>query len=223
MVRRYEAPHGAVEHAPVVPLPVALAQTLCVLPRRHVVAVLDDVLRRGLLDERAVETFLSALAGRRGCRRVRLWSELADPRAESPLESLARLSCLDGGVPPDDLQVVVRDGTGRPVARGDMGWRLADGRWLLAELEGKEFHDVPEALLHDRRRQNALVASRAAEVLRFTAEDVTAATLAPTIRRTLGPYWRPAPVAPGPRHVVLDRLATSTAVNAGRAEAPTRA
>jgi len=206
-VRRYESPHVVVAGARLAPLPVALAQALCRLPRRHVVAVLDDVLHRGLLDGPGTDAFVAALAGRRGCRRVRLWSELVDPRAESALESLARLGCVDAGVPPDDLQVVLRDAQGRPVARGDLGWRLPDGRWLLAEIDGREFHDVPAALLHDRHRQNALVATRLAEVLRFAAEDVTAGTVAHTVRRVLGAHWRPRPVARTTGTPLIEQLA----------------
>ncbi|WP_052302735.1 type IV toxin-antitoxin system AbiEi family antitoxin domain-containing protein [Cellulomonas flavigena] len=207
LVRRYEAPHVVVGTARAVPLPVALAQSLCRLPRRHVVAVLDDVLHRELLDDGETHRLVAALAGRRGCRRVRLWSELVDPRAESPLESYARLVCVDAGVPPDDLQVVVRDARGRPVARGDLGWRLPDGRWLLAEIDGREFHDVAEALLHDRHRQNALVATRGVEVLRFAAEDVSDGSVARTVRSVLGLHWRPSPTAPPTGNLLLEALA----------------
>lgn len=209
LVRRYEAPHVMVGDARVAPLPVALAQALCVLPRRHVVAVLDDVVRRELLDDADVQALVAALAGRRGCRRVRLWSELVDPRAESPLESLARLACVDGGVPPDELQRVVRDPHGRHVARGDLGWRLPEDRWLIAEIDGREFHDTPDALLADRRRQNALVATRGVDVLRFAAEDVRRGTVAPTVRRVLGARWRPTPGPPAPRPHLLTRLAVA--------------
>lgn len=207
LVRRYEAPHVVADGARITPLPVALAQALCRLPRRHVVAVLDDVVHRGLLDESATDAFVAALTGRRGCRRVRLWSELVDARSESTLESLARLACVDGGVPPDDLQVLFRDAHGRVVARGDLGWRLPGDRWLLGEIDGREFHDVPEALLHDRRRQNALVATRGVDVLRFAVEDVTDGSIVRTVRRVLGPSWLPAPVKRSSGTPLLDALA----------------
>lgn len=213
-VRRYDAPHVVVGSARAAPLPVALAQALCRLPRRNVVAVLDDVLRRQLLDDTGRATFVAALVGRRGCRRVRLWSGLVDPRAESALESYARLVCADGGVPPDDLQVVVTDDRGRHVARGDLGWRLSDGRWLLAEIDGQEFHDVPTALLHDRHRQNALVATRGVEVLRFAAPDVHDGSIARTVRRVVGPHWRPRPVERPLRDPLLDLLAAGWAAEA---------
>ena len=44
-----------------------------------------------------------------------------------PLETFARLECVDAGVPPDDLQVEIRSSRGHLLGRGDLGWRLPRG------------------------------------------------------------------------------------------------
>ena len=67
-----------------------------------------------------------------------------------------------------------------------MGWRLGDGRWLIAEIDGREFHEAPEAVLHDRRRQNALLATGRVDLLRFTSADIAARDVIPaTVRAAL--------------------------------------
>ncbi|KQR17582.1 hypothetical protein ASF78_09995 [Cellulomonas sp. Leaf334] len=126
------------------------------------------------------------LCGRRDARRVRGWFDLVDARSESPLETFARLECVDGGVPPDELQVEIRSSSGGFLGRGDLGWRLPSSRWLIAEIDGREFHERTDALLHDRHRQNALILSGQVDLLRFTSRDVATRGALPTaIRRAL--------------------------------------
>jgi len=171
----------------------ALAQAVCELDRRHAVAVLDSALHLGLVAD--VEEVRRLSVGRRGAARTRSWWDLVDGRADSPLETDARLQCLDAGIEPDDLQVIVRDDAGRVLARGDLGWRLPRGRWLVAEIDGRGPHSQPDALYGDRSRQNAIVATGRVDVLRFTARDLARDQLAPTVRAVLS---RPADAPHGP-------------------------
>lgn len=176
----------------VVDLPWALAQAVPEIGRRHALAVLDDVLRRGLLNDSGLEDVRSRVIGRRGAARIGdVWA-LVDRRAESPLESFARLDCWDAGVPADDVQVTIRDDAGRFVARADLGWKLAGERWLVAEIDGREVHEAPSAVLHDRRRQNAVARTGRVELLRFTAADLgPSGALVRTVRAHLPATWRP--------------------------------
>ncbi|QCB92606.1 hypothetical protein [Cellulomonas shaoxiangyii] len=183
-VRRFATSAVVLGHARVAPLPLALVQALPEMSRDHAVAVLDDVLHHRRLTGPELESVRARTTGRRGAARLHGCWALVDPRAESPLETFARLRCVDGGVPPDAVQLVVRAPDGGFVGRCDLAWRRADGRWLLGEVDGREFHDVPHALHHDRRRQNALVAL-GHTVLRFTAADVATGAIATTIRTTL--------------------------------------
>lgn len=60
-------------------------------------------------------------AGARGRRMARLVAELADGRAESPLESMSRAVMFEHRLPRPDLQVRLEDGGGI-FGRGDFGW-----------------------------------------------------------------------------------------------------
>lgn len=168
----------------------ALAQAVPELPRRNAVAVMDSMLNRGLLDPAGLDAAHGFARGRRGVARTHEWWALADGRADSPLETFGRLDCFDHGVPPDELQVEIRDEHGILIGRGDAGWRIRDGRWLIAEFDGQEFHEALPALLHDRSRQNELQLTGRAEVLRFTFRDTTVDGLvARTVHRALS-LWR---------------------------------
>jgi hypothetical protein len=157
----------------------ALAQSVRELRRDCGVAVLDSAVQQRLIRADELDAVLDAARDRVGAARVRTALALVDGRAQSPLETFARLQCVDAGLPPDDLQVPVRDATGRIVARGDLGWRLRRGRWLLVEIDGAGPHSTPEALFADRARQNAVVATGRADVLRFTARDLAERGLLP--------------------------------------------
>ena len=164
-------------------VPRTLADLLPVLGRLDGPAVLDSALARGALDAAGAARARALLRGRRGSLAVAdLW-DLADGRAESPLESRVRLRCADAGLAPDDLQVVVRDAHGRIIGRGDLGFRRRRQRpdrptrqgWLLVEADGQDVHSTPDALYRDRWRANALVAE---------GHDLVRCTWADTLSRT---------------------------------------
>ena len=160
----------------------AVAQAVPELPHRNGLAVLDAVLFRRLLTPTGIERAHDLARGRRGVAGAhRLWG-LADGRAESAPESFGRLDCIDGGVPPDTLQLPLDDSP-HP-ERGDLAWHLGDGRWLVAEVDGKEVHDLPEAAYADRSRQNGLVSTGRFSVLRFTVRDLDG-VMSRTVRRAL--------------------------------------
>lgn len=146
----------------VAPLPEALAQAVLALSTRprgrdHAVAIMDDVLHRGLLTPSGLREARRFTWHRPGAQATRGWWDLADGRAESPAETWARLSCRDAGLPPDALQLERRDASGRFVGRVDMAWRLEDGTWLLVEVDGLDAHGRPGALVRDADRQNRLL------------------------------------------------------------------
>ncbi len=164
---------------------LALAQAVCELGRENAVSVLDSALQRGLVAPGELARVRTLARGRRGAARLADWWHLVDGRAQSPLETRARLQCVDAGIPPDELQMPVHDATGRVVAHGDLGWVRRDGGLLLAEIDGAEPHSTPDALFHDRSRQNAIVAA-GATLVRFTAADIRTEHVVPsTIRRHL--------------------------------------
>ncbi|MGW1994705.1 hypothetical protein [Embleya sp. NPDC001921] len=145
-----------------------LADLVPTLPPEEGLAVLDSALHLGLVEAAELEAVERAAAGRPGAGRVRPLLEIADARAESPLESRVRLDCVRGGVAPDELQhEVALPGGGR--ARVDLAW-LTGLRPIFAEADGADVHSRPDALFRDRSRANEL-ALVGALVLRFTWHD----------------------------------------------------
>ena len=139
------------------------------LDRASALSVLDSALHLGLVAPEQLAALVAEAKGRPGITRVRQLADLADPRAESPLESRIRLICIDGKVAPDVLQHCVYDASGVLVAVGDLGWVLGRRRPLLAEADGR-VHDLPAAVYRDRRRGNVLVAAEC-DTIRFVWAD----------------------------------------------------
>ncbi len=84
--------------------------------------------------------------GRRGIVHVRELVKVSDGRAESPMESEARLVFIDGGLPLPELQYEIVDRYGR-LWRVDFAWPEYN---VVAEYESMEWHATPAALRHDR-------------------------------------------------------------------------
>lgn len=148
-------------------------------PRYEAVSILDSALNRGRVADEDLCQVDRLMYRRRGSKKARPWIGLADGRAESPLETRVRLRCLEGGVPPDELQVEITSETGEVVARVDMLWSRHK---LIGEADGEDVHSRPSALFHDRTRQNALAAA-GFTVIRFTWGDTLEADRIPRIVR----------------------------------------
>ncbi len=182
-----------VDGVPCVTAELALAQAVPGLDRSHAIALMDSARRRRLVTEDGFRRARELARGRRGAARTTAWWGLSDPRADSPVESQARVDFVDAGYPPDAVQLEIFDERGRFLARPDLVWFLPGGRVVPVELDGHEAHSTPEALFHDRRRQNALVA-RGARMLRYTGRDVTRGVVVPDVRRLLDAEgWAPRP------------------------------
>jgi very-short-patch-repair endonuclease len=101
----------------------------------------------------------------RGSARARAVVPLADPRAESPMESVLRWLLHAAGVPKPELQHVIRTAAGE--FRADLAWPELK---VLVEFDG-DVHRERGVFVRDLRRQNALVAA-GWTVLRFSSADV---------------------------------------------------
>jgi hypothetical protein len=122
------------------------------LRRPRALATLDAALRSGTCGRDGLERAALRQCGRRGIVTVRQLLELASPKAESPMESEARLVMIDGGLPRPVLQHEVVDLRGR-IWRLDFAW---PERRVAAEYDGVDWHSGPDAFLRDRRRSSAL-------------------------------------------------------------------
>ncbi|MGW5671668.1 type IV toxin-antitoxin system AbiEi family antitoxin domain-containing protein [Micromonospora sp. NPDC003776] len=172
----------AVDGVPVTTAVRTVADVILRAARYPAVCVIDSALNRQLLTEHDLSLVQALIAGRRGAVGARRHLAEADGRAQSPLETRARLRCVDGGVPPDALQLEVRDDDGYLLGIGDLGWR---GARVIAEADGSGPHRAPMALYEDRLRQNRLI-NGGWTVLRFTWSDTLRPDYIPeTVRRAL--------------------------------------
>jgi hypothetical protein len=159
-----------------------LADLILALQRYNAIAMIDGALNRGRLTTDDLDTVRLRIRHRRGAVRVRPWLDQVDGRAASPLETRIRVICTDAGLKPEELQYVVRDSNGHVLAIADLAW---PSRRLLVEADGAQVHASPQALYHDRRRQNELTA-RGYTVIRFTWSDTLhPAYIVSAIRRAL--------------------------------------
>jgi hypothetical protein len=150
--RRDGAPLVMVNERPVTSAAWTAVEVARGLRRPRALATLDAALRsqtcgRGEIWRAAVEQ-----AGRRGIVAVRELIALADPLAESPMESEARLAMIDGGLPIPKLQYEIVDGN-RELRRVDFAW---PEQRIAVEYDGVDWHSDPDAMRRDRRRRAAL-------------------------------------------------------------------
>jgi hypothetical protein len=82
-----------------------------------------------------VEEVIAGHPGVRGLSSLRRTLDFVDGGAESPYESLTRLTLIRAGLPAPETQLRVDDESGFPVAYLDMGWRE---RRLGVEFDGAQ-------------------------------------------------------------------------------------
>jgi hypothetical protein len=117
------------------------------LRRPRALATLDAALRSGCT-QRELERAVVAQRGRRGIVAVRGLLPYGDPRAESAMESEARLVMIDHGLPLPVLQHEIRGRNGE-TWRVDFAW--PDAR-VAAEYESIEWHAGRDEMLRDKTR-----------------------------------------------------------------------
>ena len=129
-------------------------------------AVTDQLLGHGVSRADLARQLRRRPTGR-GSARARVVLPVADPRAESPMESVLRWILHEAGLPAPDLQYVVRDGAAGFLARADLAW---PEQRVIVEFDG-DVHRERDVFVGDLRRQNRLIAA-GWTVLRFTSADV---------------------------------------------------
>jgi very-short-patch-repair endonuclease len=129
------------------------------------VVALDMALHAGLADVPSLALWVESHFGAKGVKRLRRAVSLADPRAESPMETRLRLELIRARLPAPLVQAELYDDAGMFLARVDLFY--ADVR-LVIEFDGQNHKDRLSA---DLKRQNALV-NAGYHILRFTAVDL---------------------------------------------------
>ncbi|HEX6968039.1 MAG TPA: DUF559 domain-containing protein [Micromonosporaceae bacterium] len=130
---------------------IDLARTL---RRFDALPVLDAMVGAGLATSEELYVEACRHAGLKGVRQARELALLADGRAECRQESQLRLVLLDGGLPPPEPQIWVRDRHGVLRYRIDLGYRE---RRIGVEYDGVTHLDRAR-FRRDRERMNWLAA-----------------------------------------------------------------
>jgi hypothetical protein len=149
------------------------------LDRRDGVMAADAALREGLVTRLALDAALAFAVGWPGVRQARKVLALADPRPESPLESITRLALHDDDFPPPELQFWI----GRD--RVDFYWPRYR---LVLEADGRAKYS-DEALWEEKKREQRLRAygDQVEFIERVVWSDVTRTWPATSAR--LRPYF----------------------------------
>ncbi|WP_152188064.1 type IV toxin-antitoxin system AbiEi family antitoxin domain-containing protein [Georgenia satyanarayanai] len=155
-------------------------------PRYIGLGAVDALTHAGLVSVHELEEAVRPLRGRRFVRRAREVIELCDPRAESMGESWGRLRVVEAGLPRPEVQISLRDESGREVFRLDMG--------IVEEQIGIEYDGVahhlrtPAQREHDDARRTAIRDRFGWRVVVTTKEDVlgTRPVLESTLMEMLG-------------------------------------
>jgi very-short-patch-repair endonuclease len=142
----------------------ALAEVCAHSNLTDAVVIADEALHRRRITLEELASWASENRNRHGIRRLRKVIDLAEPLAESPMESRLRMLLLLGGLPRPEAQVTIRD-QGEVIGRVDLYY---EAERLGIEYDGGVHRG---SLADDVRRQNALLRV-GVRLLRFTARDV---------------------------------------------------
>lgn len=118
------------------------------LHRPRALATLDAALRSMRCTRNDIERTIVEQRGRRGIVAVRKLLPFADGRAESAMESEARLVMIDRGLPLPELQYPIYGRAGE-LWRVDFAWPEAR---VAAEYESIDWHVGREEMLRDKTR-----------------------------------------------------------------------
>lgn len=169
-VRRDLVRVGSIMGLRVVSAVDAWCQLAAELTERELVVIGDALVRRqrpiAPLDE--LHRAVARTAGRRGHRRLVRALARVRARTDSPAETELRLDLVDAGLPEPDVNMPIRDASGRPIAIGD----LVYSRWrVLVEYDGDHHRTDRAQYARDVDRLDDL-AHAGWRVIRFNATHV---------------------------------------------------
>lgn len=137
----------------------------CRRPLVDAVIALDMALHQRLVSLTDLCSHVESNRGGKGIAKLRRAVDLAEPAAESPMETRLRLLLIRPGLPRPIAQVPLHDQEGRFLGRPALYY---PAHRLGLEYDGGTHR---ESLVDDNRRQNRLL-NAGFRVLRFTAADI---------------------------------------------------
>ena len=151
-------------------VPDALVDTMCVLPERQAMVLLDEALQRHWISVNRLEGIIERRRGR-GRHGIRTLEKLhqrikSGSRSEAERRMLPLLRRVPGVRWRANYPILLN---GQVIAEADFA---APELKLCIEIDGRAYHSDRAAFENDRTRQNALVLA-GWTVLRFTWEQIT--------------------------------------------------
>jgi very-short-patch-repair endonuclease len=146
------------------------------------VVALDLALHAGLVNVADLARYVSTNAGAKGVKRLRRAVHLAEPKAESPMETRLRMQLVTARLPRPCVQVDLHSRSGDFLGRADLYY---PDRRLVIEYDGENHKDRRVA---DLQRQNRLI-NAGYHLLRFTAADLRVPGSAPALVRQARVLW----------------------------------
>jgi very-short-patch-repair endonuclease len=134
-------------------------------PLTEAVVIADLFLHARLVTINRLHAYVAEHPGAKGVARLRRVVDLAEPKAESAMETRLRMLLVLAGLPRPEVQVPIHDDYGNFLGRPDLLYRAER---LAIEFDGANHR---ERMVDDNRRQNGLVGA-GYRLLRFTAADV---------------------------------------------------
>jgi hypothetical protein len=138
---------------PVTTVARTVADLARTLPFTDAVVVADSALNQEKTSKPEILQVLEKCKGWPGVRQARRALEFADERAESPLESAARVVFAEAGLDPPELQVTIHGERAQFAARVDFLWRAPK---VIAEADGLVKYNDREDLLNEQERDHQL-------------------------------------------------------------------
>lgn len=147
---------------------VDLARTL---PYPEGVVAADSALHQGLTTSVELWHLADKIRLRRGGERANRVVHFADARAESPLESLARVIFDEAGLPQPELQVRITSADNQFIGRVDFLWRMHK---LVVEVDGAAKYDEDPRRARAQLWRDKALRRAGYQVLHFNWPEVTA-------------------------------------------------
>ena len=180
----------------------APARTVLDVAREHGaaagLAAADAALRLSLITRADLDRALGQCCGWPGRRAAAIVVGLADPLAESPLESISRLRIAEHGLPAPVLQARLGDAHGRFIRRVDMYWPEFG---VAGEADGNEKYDKDRAANRAEKWQQEQLEELGLVVVRWGWADRH--RFEPVARRLARAFARGTPAGQGQRWSVL--------------------
>lgn len=142
-----------IDDVPVTSVARTLVDLARCLPMPAAVVSMDAALHKGMTDRGALADVRAACRRWPGIRRLEPVLDVADARAESPLETISRLVLRNLNLPTPQLQPTVYDLDGRFLGRLDFYW---DEFGVAGEADGLAKYDERDALAREKLRQEDL-------------------------------------------------------------------